>query len=111
MQLSDKIVDSRMGGGLLGADLGTTTERFGGFFDEEEENSLDEDGESEECQVSVGRMTIAHMKHQNEEAKHEDDDNNLFGVASASESKKSSGEDYENNMANQNETKGSDQGS
>ena len=38
-----------MGGGLLGADLGTTTERFGGFFDEEEENSLDEDGESEEC--------------------------------------------------------------
>ena len=56
-------------------------------------------------------MTIAHMKHQNEEAKHEDDDNNLFGVASASESKKSSGEDYGNNMANQNETKGSDQGS
>ena len=49
MQLSDKIVDSRMGGGLLGAGLGTTTERFGGFFDEEEENSLDEDGESEEC--------------------------------------------------------------
>ena len=109
-QLSDKSVDSGMGGGLLGAELGTTGKGLKGFFDEEEDNSCEEDGESEECQVSVGRPTIANMQHQNQEARRNNDDN-IFEVASASYSKENFQEGQGNNVINQTESKASDQGS